>query len=53
MSIPDISALTTEYRELFDELGQKRSGQQYLVINNTNLDETLNRVMNVCVSAAI
>lgn len=53
MSIHDISALTSEYRELFDELGQKRNGQQYLAINNTNLDETLNRVMNVCVSAAI
>ena len=53
MSITDISALTTEYRELFDELGRDNKRQQYLVINNINLDETLRRVMNECVSAAI
>ncbi len=53
MSINDISALTTEYKELFDELGRDNKRQQYLVINNINLDETLRRVMNECVSAAI
>ena len=53
MSINDISALTTEYKELFDELGRDNKREQYLVINNINLDETLRRVMNECVSAAI
>ena len=53
MSITDISALTTEYKELFDELGKDNKREQYLVINNINLDETLRRVMNECVSAAI
>ncbi|MFN8154942.1 MAG: hypothetical protein U0Y08_11685 [Bacteroidia bacterium] len=53
MSITDISALTTEYKELFDELGKDNKREQYLVINNVNLDETLRRVMNECVSAAI
>ena len=53
MSINDISALTSEYKELFDELGRDNKREQYLVINNINLDETLNRIMNECVSAAI
>lgn len=53
LSISDISALTHEYRSLFEELDGRRSGQQYIAINNTNLDETLHRVINACVSASL
>jgi thymidylate kinase len=53
LSQEDITSLTTEYTQLFNELGNSGSKQQYLVINNINLDDTIRRVMNECVSAAI
>jgi thymidylate kinase len=53
LSQEDITSLTTEYTQLFNELGKSGSKQQYLVINNINLDDTIRRVMNECVSAAI
>lgn len=53
LSITDISDLTREYRTLFEELDSKRSGQQYIAINNTNLEDTLHRVINACVSASL
>jgi thymidylate kinase len=53
LSQEDITSLTSEYTQLFNELGKSGSKQQYLVINNINLDDTIRRVMNECVSAAI
>lgn len=53
MSKNDIQQLTGEYRELFDELGKSNKKQQYIAINNTNLDETLSVVMKQCVMAAV
>ncbi len=53
LSESDINQLTGDYKQLFEELGRTRSGRHYLVINNTNFDETFNRVMKECVSATI
>lgn len=53
LSDEDINELTTDYKQLFAEFGKSYSRQHYLVINNTNFDETFNRVMKECISAAI
>jgi thymidylate kinase len=53
MSSKDIQQLTGEYRELFEELGKSTEKQRYLVINNTNLEETLSVIMKQYVKAAV
>jgi thymidylate kinase len=53
MSSKDIQKLTGEYRELFEELGKSTEKQRYLVINNTNLEETLSVIMKQYVKAAV
>ena len=52
LSESDINSLTSEYKELFEELGKSGSRQHYLVINNTDLNKTLHIVMKECLSAS-
>ncbi|MBL7922905.1 MAG: hypothetical protein JNL88_01770 [Bacteroidia bacterium] len=52
MSESDINQLTSEYKALFEELGRSAKKQHYLVINNTNLQETVQLVMKEYISAA-
>ena len=53
MSKNDIQLLTGEYHQLFNELGKSHKKQQYISINNTNLDETLSVVMKQCMLAGV
>ncbi len=53
LSSEDIQSLTAEYRELFDELSKGSKTQRYMVINNTDLNLTLDIVMKQCISAAL
>lgn len=52
LSSEDILTLTNGYRNLFEALS-KKSRQQYIAINNINLEETLQHVMKACVKATI
>ena len=53
LSSEDIQSLTAEYRELFDELSKGGKTKKYMVINNTDLNLTLDIVMKQCISAAL
>jgi thymidylate kinase len=46
----DIRTMTHDYRALFDKLSHKYPGQQYISIDNRNLDETMNTVMKHIIS---
>jgi thymidylate kinase len=51
MNEEDIKLLTSEYKELFEEFSKSYKNQQYLSINNTNIEQTLDDVMKQCVLA--
>ncbi|CAN5577113.1 hypothetical protein BH11BAC2_BH11BAC2_08970 [soil metagenome] len=53
MSEGDINQLTAQYKELFEDLGKNNKHHHYLVINNTDLNKTLDLVIKECISAAI
>ncbi len=53
LSSIDIQNLTAEYKELFEDLSKSGSKQQYMVINNTDLNHTLDLVMKECISATL
>lgn len=52
MNEADIKLLTNEYQELFEEFSKSHKKQQYLSINNTNIEKTLDDVMKQCVLAS-
>lgn len=51
MNSDEITELTTEYKTLFEDFGRTYRNQQYMIINNTNLNETLDKVMDQCITA--
>lgn len=53
MSEKDITTLTSDYKELFDDFSKSYKKQQYISINNTNIEQTLDHVMKQCVLATL
>ena len=50
LDVNDIQFLTTGYKKLFDDFGQRYRQQRYIAITNLNLDETLHTVIKECIS---
>lgn len=53
LSSNEIRNLTADYKELFEGFSKSGSKQQYMVINNTDLNHTLDLVMKECISATL
>ena len=53
LSSNDIQNLTAEYKALFEDFSKSGRKQQYMVINNTDLNHTLDLVMKECISATL
>jgi thymidylate kinase len=48
-----ISELTSDYKQLFNELSSNGKKQNYLVLNNVSKEETFHRVMKECIYITI
>ena len=50
LNVNDILMLTSEYKQLFDELALEQTQQHYVSISNIDLKKTMHTVIKECIS---